>query len=58
VGEAFWWFPYDRALERTGRAITRLRSARDADRERGLKDGARPALQVAARTFRTLSRRR
>lgn len=56
VGEAFWWFPYDRALERTGRAIARLRSARDADRERGLKDGARPALAVVARTLKTLRR--
>jgi acyl-CoA reductase-like NAD-dependent aldehyde dehydrogenase len=56
VGEAFWWFPYDRALERTGRAIARLRSTRDADRERGLKDGARPALTVAARTLRSLRR--
>jgi acyl-CoA reductase-like NAD-dependent aldehyde dehydrogenase len=54
AGEAFWWFPYDRALERTGRAITRLRSVRDADRERGLKDGARPALTVVARTLKTL----
>jgi succinate-semialdehyde dehydrogenase/glutarate-semialdehyde dehydrogenase len=56
VGEAFWWFPYDRALARTGRAIAQLRSTRDADRERGLKDGARPALSVVARTLRTLRR--
>ncbi|WP_445148130.1 aldehyde dehydrogenase family protein [Baekduia sp. Peel2402] len=56
LGEAFWWFPYDRALAGTGRAIARLRSARDADRERGLKDGARPALTVAARTLKTLRR--
>jgi succinate-semialdehyde dehydrogenase/glutarate-semialdehyde dehydrogenase len=55
-GRAFWWFPYDRPLAQTGRALARLRSARDADRERGLKDGARPALTVAARTLRTLRR--
>jgi acyl-CoA reductase-like NAD-dependent aldehyde dehydrogenase len=58
LGEAFWWFPYDRALARTGRAIAQLRSTRDADRERGLKDGARPALTVAARTLRTLKKPR
>jgi succinate-semialdehyde dehydrogenase/glutarate-semialdehyde dehydrogenase len=56
-GEAFWWFPYDGALAGTARALARLRSTRDADRERGLKDGARPALTVAARTLRTLRRR-
>src|SRR4051794_22948677 len=56
-GNAFWWFPYDRALGRTVRALARLRSTRDADRERGIKDGAAPALAVATRTLRTLRRR-
>jgi succinate-semialdehyde dehydrogenase/glutarate-semialdehyde dehydrogenase len=56
-GKAFWWFPYDRALARTVRALAHLRSTRDADRERGLRDGAAPALTVAARTLRTLRRK-
>jgi succinate-semialdehyde dehydrogenase/glutarate-semialdehyde dehydrogenase len=56
-GKAFWWFPYDRALARTVRTVARLRSTRDADRERGLRDGAAPALTVAARTLRTLRRK-
>jgi delta 1-pyrroline-5-carboxylate dehydrogenase len=56
-GKAFWWFPYDRALSGTVRALARLRSTRDADRERGLRDGARPALTVASRTLKTLRRR-
>jgi acyl-CoA reductase-like NAD-dependent aldehyde dehydrogenase len=56
-GKAFWWFPYDRALARTVRAVAHLRSTRDADRERGLRDGAAPALTVAARTLRTLRRK-
>ena len=56
-GSDFWWFPYDNALARTGRAIARSRSLRDADRERALRDGALPALRVAARTLRTLRRR-
>ncbi|HMJ33870.1 MAG TPA: aldehyde dehydrogenase family protein [Baekduia sp.] len=57
LGRAFWWFPYDAALVRTGRAVAQLRSTRDADRERGLREGARPALRVAARTVRALRRR-
>ncbi|HEY4095000.1 MAG TPA: aldehyde dehydrogenase family protein [Baekduia sp.] len=57
LGRAFWWFPYDAALARTGRAVARLRSTRDADRERGLREGARPAMRVAARTARALRRR-
>ena len=57
AGKAFWWFPYDRALGRTVRALARLRSTRDADRERGLREGARPALTVASRTLKTLRRR-
>jgi succinate-semialdehyde dehydrogenase/glutarate-semialdehyde dehydrogenase len=56
-GKAFWWFPYDRALARTVRAVAHLRSTRDADRERGLRDGAAPALTVAARTLRSLRRK-
>jgi acyl-CoA reductase-like NAD-dependent aldehyde dehydrogenase len=56
-GKAFWWFPYDRALARTVRAVAHLRSARDADRERGLRDGMKPALTVATRTIKSLRRR-
>jgi acyl-CoA reductase-like NAD-dependent aldehyde dehydrogenase len=56
-GKAFWWFPYDRALARTVRAVARLRSTRDADRERGLRQGAAPAVTVARRTLRSLRRR-
>ncbi len=56
-GKAFWWFPYDRALARTVRTVARLRSTRDADRERGLRDGAAPALTVAARTLKSLRRK-
>lgn len=48
----FWWFPYDAALERTGRAISELRSVRDRDRERALRQGAPPILKVARRVLR------
>lgn len=53
----FWWFPYDRALGESGRALARLRSARDADRERALRHGTVPLGRVAARTLRELRRR-
>jgi acyl-CoA reductase-like NAD-dependent aldehyde dehydrogenase len=52
-----WWFPYDATLARTARAVARSRSLRDADRERALREGAVPALRIAARTLRTLRRR-
>ncbi|WCB96973.1 4,4'-diapolycopene aldehyde oxidase [Baekduia alba] len=56
-GKAFWWFPYDAALGKTVRALAHLRSTRDADRERGLREGAGPAITVATRTLKTLRRR-
>lgn len=48
----FWWFPYDDALERTGRAISELRSIRDRDRERALRQGTPPMIKVARRALR------
>ncbi|UTI64506.1 aldehyde dehydrogenase family protein [Paraconexibacter antarcticus] len=48
----FWWFPYDEALERTGRAISELRSVRDRDRERALRQGTPPMLKLARRALR------
>jgi len=53
ITHAFWWFPYDAALARTGRALAQLRSVRDADREQALRGGTRSALAVAARTLRS-----
>ncbi|QEC46685.1 aldehyde dehydrogenase [Baekduia soli] len=50
---AFWWFPYDAALARTGRAVAQLRSARDADREAAWREGVPSVLSVAARTLRS-----
>jgi acyl-CoA reductase-like NAD-dependent aldehyde dehydrogenase len=58
VGRAFWWFPYDAALARTGRAIAQLRSARDADRERAFRDGTPAVARVAVRTLRSARGRR
>ncbi|WP_205696331.1 aldehyde dehydrogenase [Conexibacter sp. SYSU D00693] len=53
-GRPFWWFPYDGALADSGRAIARLRSARDADRERALRDGTVPLGRIAVRVGRAL----
>ncbi|MCP9490395.1 MAG: aldehyde dehydrogenase family protein [Solirubrobacteraceae bacterium MAG38_C4-C5] len=51
------WHPYDQALVEAGRAMARLRSARDRDRERGLRSGAAPLARVAVRTLRAARRR-
>jgi succinate-semialdehyde dehydrogenase/glutarate-semialdehyde dehydrogenase len=55
-GRPWWWFPYDAGLVKAGRTVARMRSARDADREAGLKEGAVPTLRVAARALRRGSR--
>jgi succinate-semialdehyde dehydrogenase/glutarate-semialdehyde dehydrogenase len=57
AGRAFWWHPYDETLARAGRALALLRSARDADRERALKEGGAPLVRVAGRALRSLRRR-
>jgi acyl-CoA reductase-like NAD-dependent aldehyde dehydrogenase len=57
AGRPPWWFAYDATQVRAARAIAELRSARDADRQRGLRAGAAPLARMAARTLRTLRRR-
>ncbi len=57
AGRPAWWFPYDATQVRAARAISELRSARDADRERGLKAGGLPLARLATRRLRTLRRR-
>jgi hypothetical protein len=49
---AFWWGPYDDRVARAARAVIRLRSVRDRDRERAWREGALPIARVAARAFR------
>lgn len=51
------WQPYDASLVAAWRALARLRSARDADRERGWRDGALPLARVAGRSLRAVRRR-
>ena len=44
VGRPAWWFPYDETLERAARTVLGLRSARDSDRERALREGGARAV--------------
>ncbi|MDX6641646.1 MAG: hypothetical protein QOF12_2657 [Solirubrobacteraceae bacterium] len=57
AGRAFWWPPYDSTLSQAARALALLRSARDPDRERALREGGLPLARVAGRTMRALRRR-
>ena len=56
-GRIAWWQPYDSSLVVAWRALARLRSARNADRDRGWRDGALPLMRVAGRTLRAVRRR-
>lgn len=52
VGGALWWGPYDATVERAGRAVAGLRSVRDRDRERALRDGPIALGRVIGRALR------
>lgn len=56
AGRPMWWHPYDAALVKASRAIAQLRSTRDADRERALREGTVPMARVAGRLLRALRR--
>ena len=56
-GRIPWWQPYDGSLVDAWRALARLRSARDSDRERGWRHGTLPLARVAGRTLRAGRRR-
>jgi acyl-CoA reductase-like NAD-dependent aldehyde dehydrogenase len=46
-----WWGPYDNTSARAMRAVAKLRSAREADRERAWREGALALVRVGARAF-------
>jgi acyl-CoA reductase-like NAD-dependent aldehyde dehydrogenase len=56
IGRPAWWFPYDVSLARAARAVAGLRSARDADRERALREDLLPLLRIAGRWLRAMRR--
>ncbi len=57
AGRMPWWQPYDVTLVEAWRALARLRSGRDADRERGWRQGARPLARLARRSLRARRQR-
>jgi acyl-CoA reductase-like NAD-dependent aldehyde dehydrogenase len=57
AGRMAWWHPYDPSLVAAWRALARIRSVRDADREQGWRSGARPLARVALRSLRAVRRR-
>jgi acyl-CoA reductase-like NAD-dependent aldehyde dehydrogenase len=46
-----WWGPYDASTDAAARAVARLRSQREADREHAWRAGAVPLARLAARAF-------
>jgi len=46
-----WWGPYDATSVKAMRAVAKLRSARDSDRDRAWRDGALALARVGARAF-------
>jgi acyl-CoA reductase-like NAD-dependent aldehyde dehydrogenase len=46
-----WWGPYDARSVRAARALAKMRSGRDADRERAWREGAVALARVSARVF-------
>lgn len=50
-GPVFWWGPYDERVGDAARAVLRLRSVRDRDRERAWREGALPIGKLITRAF-------
>lgn len=46
-----WWGPYDETTSRAARAVAKMRSARDVDRDRAWREGALSVARVGARVF-------
>jgi hypothetical protein len=46
-----WWGPYDTSSVAAARAVARLRSQRESDREHAWRAGALPLARLAARVF-------
>jgi acyl-CoA reductase-like NAD-dependent aldehyde dehydrogenase len=56
-GRGLWWYPYDRDGAAAARALADLRSVRDVDRQRALRDGSRALARLAGRSLRSARRR-
>lgn len=55
-GRGLWWYPYDRDSSRAARALANLRSVRDVDRERALREGSLALARLAGRSLRSARR--
>ncbi|HEY5196055.1 MAG TPA: aldehyde dehydrogenase family protein, partial [Solirubrobacteraceae bacterium] len=55
-GRGLWWYPYDGDSSRAARALAELRSVRDVDRERALRDGSMALVRLARRSLRSARR--
>jgi succinate-semialdehyde dehydrogenase/glutarate-semialdehyde dehydrogenase len=51
AARGLWWGPYDRTTSRAARAVAKLRSGRESDRERVWRDGALALARVGARAL-------
>ncbi|MEA2300151.1 MAG: hypothetical protein QOE44_686 [Solirubrobacteraceae bacterium] len=52
IGRSPWWHPYDPETSQAVRALAELRSVRDTDRQRALREGSRALARVARRSLR------
>jgi succinate-semialdehyde dehydrogenase/glutarate-semialdehyde dehydrogenase len=46
-----WWAPYDETTARAARALAKMRSLREADRDRAWREGALALTRIGARRF-------
>ncbi len=51
AARGLWWGPYDRTSSRAARAVAKMRSSRESDRERAWRDGALALARVGARAL-------
>jgi acyl-CoA reductase-like NAD-dependent aldehyde dehydrogenase len=51
AARGLWWGPYDELTTRAARAVAKMRSGREADRERAWRNGALALGRIGARAF-------
>ncbi|MCW3025387.1 MAG: aldehyde dehydrogenase [Solirubrobacterales bacterium] len=51
ITRGLWWGPYDQTMARAARAVARMRSARESDREHAWRDGGVALARAAARAL-------
>ncbi|HXP38171.1 MAG TPA: hypothetical protein VN817_10435, partial [Solirubrobacteraceae bacterium] len=51
AARGLWWGPYDGQSTRAARAVAKMRSSREPDREHAWREGALALSRIAARAF-------